>query len=397
MWKFDARRMRSVFGSVFGRVFRSALESAPPAEEPSRTEPSRAELQLRAIRNIRLIAVLGLLLIFADLLLSLTGQDVQILRENGSYYLLRPSAGESSGHVSLRASVKTEEDVVTRSFDVRLDPQQDSDGNGASDGASDGAGNGSSDGAGDGSSGGAGGGATSRKAHTEELISSELRSVAAGFNDDLSSRKVPLPAAVSTGEPIRWSIKKSSHVLLLALMTVMLSAVVYRGRFQPLRKMELRRQRSVQKQLPVFVNELVLLMGAGLVLSRAFEAAVESAGGEASGKTSGETSDYFYSGLRRICHSIRNTNAVMHEELRSFSKESGVSEFMRVSSIISDNINKGSELTEKLERETDSLWNARRLHAEQRGRLAETKMTIPLAVFLCVLIIITVAPAMMQL
>lgn len=382
MWKFDARWMRSVFGSVFGRVFRSALESTSPAEEPSHAEPSRvelsrAELQLRAVRSIRLIAVLGLLLIFADLLLSLTGQDIQILRENGSYYLLRPSAGESSGHVSLRASVKTEEDVVTRSFDVRLDPQQDSDG----DGASDGAGNGSSDGASD--------GAPSRKAHAEELISSELRSAAAGFNDDLSSRKVPLPAAVSTGEPIRWSIKKSSHVLLLALMTAMLSAVVYRGRFQPLRKMELRRQRSVQKQLPVFVNELVLLMGAGLVLSRAFEAAVESAGEG--------TSDYFYSGLRRICHSIRNTNAVMHEELRNFSKESGVSEFMRVSSIISDNINKGSELTEKLEREMDSLWNARRLHAEQRGRLAETKMTIPLAVFLCVLIIITVAPAMMQL
>ena len=161
-----------------------------------------------------------------------------------------------------------------------------------------------------------------------------------------------------------------------------------------MRKMELRRQRSVQKQLPVFVNELVLLMGAGLVLSRAFEAAVESAGDGTSGEG---TSDYFYSGLRRICHSIRNTNAVMHEELRNFSKESGVSEFMRVSSIISDNINKGSELTEKLEREMDSLWNARRLHAEQRGRLAETKMTIPLAVFLCVLIIITVAPAMMQL
>ena len=377
MWKFDARRMRSVFGSLFGRVFRSALESAPPAEEPSHAEPSRAELQLRAVRSIRLIAVLGLLLIFADLLLSLTGQDVQILRENGSYYLLRPSAGESSGHVSLRASVKTEEDVVTRSFDVRLDPQQDSDG----DGASDGAGNGSSDGASD--------GAPSRKAHAEEMISSELRSATAGFNDDLSLRKVPLPSAVSTGEPIRWSIKKSSHVLLLALMTAILSVVVYRGRFQPLRKMELRRQRSVQKQLPVFVNELVLLMGAGLVLSRAFEAAVESAGEG--------TSDYFYSGLRRICHSIRNTNAVMHEELRNFSKESGVSEFMRVSSIISDNINKGSELTEKLEREMDSLWNARRLHAEQRGRLAETKMTIPLAVFLCVLIIITVAPAMMQL
>ena len=74
-----------------------------------------------------------------------------------------------------------------------------------------------------------------------------------------------------------------------------------------------------------------------------------------------------------------------------------VSELMRVSGIIADNINKGAELNQKLERESEQLWLSRRLHAEEQGRLAETKMTLPLAIFLCVLIVITVAPAMLQL
>ena len=94
---------------------------------------------------------------------------------------------------------------------------------------------------------------------------------------------------------------------------------------------------------------------------------------------------------------MKTTNAALHEELQRFAKDSGVSELMRVSGIIADNINKGAELNQKLERESEQLWLSRRLHAEEQGRLAETKMTLPLAIFLCVLIVITVAPALLQL
>lgn len=137
-------------------------------------------------------------------------------------------------------------------------------------------------------------------------------------------------------------------------------------------------------------NELVLLLNAGLVLSRAFETTVEMTTGE-------KDTDYFRSNIRGIYNSMKNTNAPMHAELNTFARESGVSELMRVSNIISDNINKGAELNVKLERESESLWLARKLHAEEQGRLAETKMTIPLSIFLSVLILITVAPALLEL
>ena len=57
---------------------------------------------------------------------------------------------------------------------------------------------------------------------------------------------------------------------------------------------------------------------------------------------------------------------------------------------------KGVNLTEKLESESDILWTQRKKIAEEKGRIAETKLTFPLALLLLVLILITAAPAIME-
>ena len=64
--------------------------------------------------------------------------------------------------------------------------------------------------------------------------------------------------------------------------------------------------------------------------------------------------------------------------------------------IITDNQFKGVDLSDKLESERDLLWEQRKKLAEERGRAAETKMAFPLAILLLVLILITAAPAMLQ-
>ena len=66
---------------------------------------------------------------------------------------------------------------------------------------------------------------------------------------------------------------------------------------------------------------------------------------------------------------------------------------MRFSAILADNIDKGSALAEKLTQESDMLWNLRKKRAEEKGRLAETKLTFPMVLQLLVVILITVAPA----
>ena len=49
-----------------------------------------------------------------------------------------------------------------------------------------------------------------------------------------------------------------------------------------------------------------------------------------------------------------------------------------------------------MKRENELLWFARKQQSEEKGRLAETKLTLPLMILLMVLIMVTVAPAMME-
>ena len=90
------------------------------------------------------------------------------------------------------------------------------------------------------------------------------------------------------------------------------------------------------------------------------------------------------------------------KEFRDFSRSSehsgeGSRELMRISNIITDNISKGVELTDKLQSESETLWLSRKRSSEERGRLAETKLTMPLTVFLLVLVVVTVSPALLEL
>ena len=78
------------------------------------------------------------------------------------------------------------------------------------------------------------------------------------------------------------------------------------------------------------------------------------------------------------------------------SDEISVSEFSRLAGIIRDNQLQGVDISSKLKNESEILWDLRKKGAEERGRMAETKLTMPLAVLLMVLVLVTAAPAIIQ-
>ena len=222
----------------------------------------------------------------------------------------------------------------------------------------------------------------------------ELRGIASELNSDKAVKKVKLPDSLASGEKISWEVedKSSSNGIAIMAVTVLTAFCIYKKRFSVLEQQRRLQRESVMRQLPEFVNRLVLLLNAGLVLTSAFEKSVEESFVEDS-----KGDDYFYGKLREIYVLCTTTNASMHVEFRKMAKESGIRELTRVSNIISDNIRKGVELTGKLQAESELLWISRKKSCEEKGRLAETKLTLPLMIFLMVLIIITVAPALMEL
>lgn len=222
-----------------------------------------------------------------------------------------------------------------------------------------------------------------------DKIDRQLNQLVSEINRDATAKKIILPGKLDSGEPLVWQRSESSNLLFYIVALILSLFAIYRNKFAAAEKKKKQEKASIIQGLPAFTNKMVLLLNAGMVTSRAFMKIIEDY------ETTSQEKTYFYVQLGLIYQRIKKTNSVLQDELKEFSRLSGVPELMRVSHIINDNMNKGTELVEKLQKENAFLWFARKKLSEEKGRLAETKLTVPLVILLAVLVMVTVAPAMM--
>ena len=349
-----------------------SMQNQQSPQGGSRKVVTADEAAAKARKSIIAVLAAGALLIATDMVLSSQGQSAGIVESGGSIYIVRPAEDQDPDHLVLRAEVSDGDKVIEKKIDLTMDPyEKESSEEKQDDGDGEAAGK-----------------------RNREAVEMELRGIASELNSDKAVKKVKLPDSLASGEKISWEVedKSGSNGIAIMAVTVLTAFCIYKKRFSVLEQQRRLQRESVMRQLPEFVNRLVLLLNAGLVLTSAFEKSVEESFVEDS-----KGDDYFYGKLREIYVLCTTTNASMHVEFRKMAKESGIRELMRVSNIISDNIRKGVELTGKLQAESELLWISRKKSCEEKGRLAKTKLTLPLMIFLMVLIIITVAPALMEL
>jgi tight adherence protein C len=225
----------------------------------------------------------------------------------------------------------------------------------------------------------------------DDTTQQEIRKAAYQLNSDTTTHTLTLPSELENGTRIYWVPKKSYDGWILLLVFFIGGYGVYKSRDSNLVKTEIAARESVLRELPEFVNKLVLLLNAGLVISTAFHKIVSD-----HNRIKGDENNYFYGQLSQIISKCSETNESFQFEIRSFAVRTGVVEFMRLSNIINDSMTKGSDLIYQLKMEGDGLWAARRKQIEEKGKLAETKLTFPLVILLLVLLMITIAPAMME-
>jgi hypothetical protein len=218
----------------------------------------------------------------------------------------------------------------------------------------------------------------------------ELKRLIAGINDNTESAKIVLPKTLENGNSIVWMKADNTDPVVYVLGTFAVMWILYRNRFYTIAREEKNAKESIIKELPEFINKLVLLINAGVILNTAFLKIAD----DCDQKKINES--YFYKRITDIGYMVKETNASFYQEMYVFAKHSGVKELMRITNIMLDNMNKGDDLSDKLKRENELLWFARKQQAEEKGKLAETKLTLPLMILLTVLIMVTIAPAVME-
>lgn len=211
------------------------------------------------------------------------------------------------------------------------------------------------------------------------------------------SDRIKLPDKLDDGVKVRWFSVKEERGAFLTPAFLFMMLIVYFRRYDRIDREIREAETSVNRDLPEFINKLVLLLNAGLVFSTAFSKIIEDYESFYHNSKTGQTEKKFlYEELLEIQKRVDQSNSSLIRELKEFSQRCGVREMVRLTAVISDNWNKGSTLAEKLESESNLLWIGRKKRAEEKGKLAETKLTFPLMILLLVLIMVTIAPAMLE-
>ena len=210
-------------------------------------------------------------------------------------------------------------------------------------------------------------------------------------NEDRKNKKIYMfPKQLQDGDRLIWTVDKKEMIpkVLFLFPIIPVGIVVYSESEK--RKMEINRINSIRWSIPSFTHQVVLYMNSGLITSdimtKLFVRYSES-----------DKRNY----LEEMVISACKNSEIMHMEsiavLQKYADESSVSEFMRIIAIISDGQIKGVDIRNKLENESKILWHDRKKTAEERGHIAESKLAVPLSILLLVLMLITAAPAMMEL
>lgn len=222
----------------------------------------------------------------------------------------------------------------------------------------------------------------------EEALAQQIQQVGKSISAGTYGEAIELPRVGNNGIRFSWKRAVPYTGTWILLLTTLVIAALFRSRYQRIDREILQYRERLRKEFPGVVTELVLLLNAGLVVTEAF---CRIGGGNPDSEKNTLEQEF-----HNLCQRISMSNGSLSKELLAFTRRTGVRELIRLATIINDNLDKGSELSEKLEAESRLVWMNRKKGAEEEGRKMEVKLTMPLVLLLLIVVLITIAPIFLE-
>lgn len=163
-------------------------------------------------------------------------------------------------------------------------------------------------------------------------------------------------------------------------------------------KISKKQKKQIEKQnedvimsLPGFINQLLLLLDSGLILNDAFKnIAVEY------GRLPARERNYFTEKITVIAEESERSGTGAVNGFYRFAMSCNIRELTKTANYLYENKNRGTELWDSLSELAEDLWKERKMLCLKKIKRSELKMSFPLAIMLISLILMTSAPALMQ-
>lgn len=147
-----------------------------------------------------------------------------------------------------------------------------------------------------------------------------------------------------------------------------------------------KRRLSIQLDFPDFLNKLVLLINAGMTISKAWEKIV----------TDNKKQTVLYDELATVLADVRGgkSDTSAYED---FARRCRIPEITKFISVILQNVKKGnSELVSILRLQAAECWEMRKHAAKRLGEEASTKILFPMMLMFFAVILIVATPAVLS-
>lgn len=202
--------------------------------------------------------------------------------------------------------------------------------------------------------------------------------------------EVKLPEKVG-GREVTWRPVPSYRGIQICLLGILAGAAILVGEKQDRRRQREKCDRERLLNYPEIVNQLSLLMGAGI----SFKGAMQRMAAQY-GQRKARVPGYRQEGFEEVLRISRAMEAGMGEmeAVAKFGRHGGLREYRKLSLLLEQNLRKGSrELSAMLEKEDQEAFALRKHLARQEGEKASTKLLIPMVGLLFLVIVVLITPA----
>lgn len=161
------------------------------------------------------------------------------------------------------------------------------------------------------------------------------------------------------------------------------------GRFSEVEKQREQKRKAFVEEVPMLMDQLILMMNAGLILSEALEMTALTAEGRDEG------TDSLFSDLHFLCKRAEESKRPVTVLLHEYATETGCTELVRFSTMLLDHVDRGSaSLIQQLKMERSYAMETQWKQREGKCREMEVRLSGPLLLLLSVILLITIGPVM---
>lgn len=203
--------------------------------------------------------------------------------------------------------------------------------------------------------------------------------------ESLTASNWLLPTAIN-GEKIYWEIRKPDLVMKITMLLLGCMLLVIWGRNNDLKRKLKQRDMELEEEYGNVVTRLVLYLGAGMPIKGAFKKIAKAQ--QEKGKQS--------VAIREMLLACREMEDGVYENVcyENFGKRCGRQEYVRLGTLLSQNLRKGnSELLNRLQEEVQLSGERQKHLIKRRGEEASTKLLGPMILLLGVTMVLIMIPA----